>query len=149
MFIDIYIHLYFLLFIQLDDMKSSIELKQLNTLAECKGIDENISQVVEDLRRLKKNIEGKKRFKDLVLVHKALSDKNRLLIFEMLLEKEEMCICEFSIALGKTQPTISHHIQKLEDADLIEGIKSGKFIHYRLKKKSIKDLFYDLSINKV
>ena len=62
---------------------------------------------------------------------------NRFLIFQMLIEKEEMCICEFSIALNLKQSTISHHLQKLEESDLIEGIKSGKFIHYRIKKSGI------------
>lgn len=124
---------------------TSLELKQLQTLAECKANYTDIKQYVTDLKSLKSTIEQKKDFDALNKIHKALSDKSRLLIFEMLLEKGEMCICEFSIALEKTQPTISHHIQKLEQADLIEGIKSGKFIHYRIKKNTIETVLQQLN----
>jgi len=120
-------------------------MKQLQTLAECKAKNTDINQYVTDLKSLKTAIEQKKDFDALNKIHKALSDKSRLLIFEMLLEKGEMCICEFSIALEKTQPTISHHIQQLEKADLIEGIKSGKFIHYRIKKNTLEKLIHQLN----
>jgi len=123
-------------------MKDSTELKQLKTLAECKGTSTDLGKYVKDLRELKSKIEEHENFSKLIKACKALSDKNRLLIFKLILEKEEMCICEFSVALKKTQPTISHHIQKLENADLIEGIKSGKFIHYRVKKESAQLLFH-------
>ncbi len=123
----------------------SLELKQLQTLAECKAKNTDIKQYVTDLKALKSSIEQKKDFDALKKIHKALSDKSRLLIFELLLEKGEMCICEFSIALEKTQPTISHHIQKLEQADLIEGIKRGKFTHYRIKKNTIGKLLHQLN----
>jgi ArsR family transcriptional regulator len=128
-------------------MKITIELKQLKALAECKKDNTNISELVTDLKHLKNEIEEKISFNDQIKMHKALSDKNRLLIFEMLLKKGEMCICEFSIALQKSQPTISHHIQKLEAAELIEGIKSGKFIHYRIKEKYVQKLSNQLSQN--
>ena len=125
-------------------MNDSIEVKQLKTLAECKTNIKDIRTYMADLKLLKETIEIKTRFLEQVRMHRALADINRLLIFEMLLEKGEMCICEFSIALEKTQPTISHHIQKLEEAGLIEGIKSGKFIHYRIKKETTEKLFQQL-----
>ena len=128
-------------------MKNTIELKQLKVLAECKKDNTNISELVTDLKHLKSEIEQSISFNDQIKMFKALSDKNRLLIFEMLLKKGEMCICEFAIALQKSQPTISHHIQKLEAAGLIEGIKSGKFIHYRIKEKSVQKLFHQASQN--
>ncbi|MFX1294977.1 MAG: ArsR/SmtB family transcription factor [Promethearchaeota archaeon] len=123
---------------------NSIELKQLKTLTECKTGYIDINKYMINLKKLKNSIEQKIIFKDQIKMYKALADKNRLLIFNMLLENEEMCICEFSIALEKTQPTISHHIQKLEEADLIEGIKRGKFIHYRIKKETAEKMFQQL-----
>ena len=145
--IDVYKHFYFPNYIDCT-MNSSME-KQLKTLAECKtgGRDisiQEINRIVKDLRDLKQEIENKKSFNNIIKMNRALGDKNRTLIFQMLLKKEEMCICEMSIALEKTQPTISHHIQKLEEANLIEGIKSGKFIHYRIKKKSFEELFREM-----
>ena len=51
-----------------------------------------------------------------------------------LINKKEMCICELSTILDLSQPSISHHVKILEQAGLIEGVKSGKFIHYQIKK---------------
>ncbi|MBD3228387.1 MAG: metalloregulator ArsR/SmtB family transcription factor [Candidatus Lokiarchaeota archaeon] len=122
-------------------MSSDIEKHQLETLMECKGKDMDLNKYIKDLRLLKNNIETNIDFINVLKINKALSDKRRLLILRLLLEKEEMCICEFSIALNLTQPTISHHLRKLENAKLIEGVKSGKFIHYRVVKSQINKYF--------
>ena len=120
-------------------MPENIEYNQLKILMECKQDTTDINKYVEELRQLKEKLALDHNFHKFIKINKALSEKNRLLIFQLLLEKDEMCICEFSIALNLKQSTISHHLQKLEDANLIEGIKSGKFIHYRLKKPDVKD----------
>lgn len=122
-------------------MNISIKQKQLKTLVECKGDTANINEIIANLARSKAKIEGKTSFKPLLKILKALADKQRLLILELLLERGEMCICEFGFALDLSQPTISHHIPKLEDVELIEGIKSGKFIHYKIKKRAAEELF--------
>ena len=125
-------------------MNNSNEYKQLKTLAECKGANTDLGKYIKDLQNLSLNIEEDESFTKVIKACKALSDRNRLIIFKLLLEKEEMCICEFSFALKKSQPTISHHIQKLEEANIIEGIKNGKFIHYRIKKQSVQTIFHQL-----
>ncbi|MHA1270362.1 MAG: ArsR/SmtB family transcription factor [Candidatus Helarchaeota archaeon] len=113
------------------------EEKQLKSLLECKGTDINLIEYIEDLKLLKKSIEENHKFSEFLKINKALSDKNRFLMFELLLEKDEMCICEFSIALGLTQPTISHHLKILEFSGLIEGLKSGNFMHYKIKNNKL------------
>ncbi|MHA1300697.1 MAG: ArsR/SmtB family transcription factor [Candidatus Helarchaeota archaeon] len=118
-------------------MSGENEDKQLKTLMECKGNLTDPRQYKEELIELRKSFESNSEFKKLIKISKALYEKNRLLILKLLQEKGEMCICELSIAFDLSQPTISHHLQKLEDAELIEGVKSGKFIHYRLKKSNI------------
>ncbi|MHA1229449.1 MAG: ArsR/SmtB family transcription factor [Candidatus Helarchaeota archaeon] len=127
-------------------MSLELEKNQLEILLECKGDIKNIQEYINDLKKLKEKIDKNRDFINILKVNKVLSDKNRLLILGMLLEQEEMCICEFSIALNLTQPTISHHLKKLEDAGLIEGEKSGKFVHYRIVKSRIKD-YIDLLSN--
>ena len=120
-------------------MSEEIEYNQLKILMECKGDLTDPNKYVKDLKNLSEKIESNPEFKKIIKINKSISERNRLLILELLRENEEMCICELTFALDLSQQTISHHLQKLEDAKLIEGIKSGKFIHYRLKKTNIKN----------
>jgi ArsR family transcriptional regulator len=67
---------------------------------------------------------------------KALSDPTRLTILASLWKATEpICICDFTAALGLSQPTISHHMAKLKDAGLVESEKKGIWIYYRLRDK--------------
>ncbi|MFX1329702.1 MAG: ArsR/SmtB family transcription factor [Promethearchaeota archaeon] len=107
--------------------------EDIKTLIECIGLDVDIHQYIKDLEKTRDEILSRKNFKENVISHKALGHKSRYLIYN-LIKKKEMCICELSTILDSTQPTISHHVKILEQAGLIEGVKSGKFIHYNLKK---------------
>jgi len=69
---------------------------------------------------------------------KALADEKRLMIIKLLMNKE-MCLCELMIALKTTQPNLSHHLKTLEDHDLINRRKQGKWAYYSITdKKTIK-----------
>lgn len=62
---------------------------------------------------------------------KALGDENRLAILVMLLEGEK-CACELLDELKITQPTLSHHMKILCDAEIVESCKDGKWMHYSI-----------------
>ncbi|MHB8465128.1 MAG: ArsR/SmtB family transcription factor [Acidimicrobiales bacterium] len=64
----------------------------------------------------------------------ALGDPARVQILSMLAATPdgEACVCEFVEPLGKSQPTVSHHIKVLGDAGLIEGDRRGKWVWYRI-----------------
>jgi ArsR family transcriptional regulator len=66
------------------------------------------------------------------LYYKALSDEKRIGILK-LLEFREMCVCELTAALGVTQPNLSHHIKKLENAGLVKSERRGKWVYYKLE----------------
>lgn len=66
-------------------------------------------------------------------IFKALSDKNRLLILDML-SCGEMCACDIMEGLELTQPTISHHMKILQHAGLIDSRKRGKWVIYSINK---------------
>ena len=51
-----------------------------------------------------------------------------------LLSIREMCVCELITALSLTQPTTSHHLKILEDADLVQSRKEGKWVFYGIKR---------------
>ena len=67
-------------------------------------------------------------------IFNSIGDEKRLKIL-MLLEIREMCNCELAAALGTTQPNLTHHIQRLENAGLLNSRREGKYIHYRFKDK--------------
>lgn len=64
-------------------------------------------------------------------IFKALADKTRLRILN-LLRAREMCVCEIMIALGLTQPTASHHLRILESVELVEDLRKGKWVFYKI-----------------
>jgi ArsR family transcriptional regulator len=70
---------------------------------------------------------------------KALSDSTRLKIVE-LLNKGEICACEFVPITKKAQPTVSQHLRILENAGIIKSRKEGKSVIYSVTNKRIFDL---------
>lgn len=75
-----------------------------------------------------------------VEVLKALSDRNRLLILDML-SCGEMCACDIMEGIELTQPTISHHMKILVRAGLVKCKKQGKWMCYSINKPVVDDLF--------
>ena len=63
---------------------------------------------------------------------KALSDETRLQIVILLLERDELCVCDFVGALGQTQSKISRHLRYLYNAGLVQDRREGLWMHYRL-----------------
>ena len=61
----------------------------------------------------------------------ALSDPTRREIIQRL-KKREMTPSELLDQIEVTQPTLSHHLDILKRADLIEGTREGQFIRYSL-----------------
>jgi ArsR family transcriptional regulator len=65
---------------------------------------------------------------------KALSDETRLQIMVLLLEREELCVCDFVGALGQTQSKVSRHLRYLYNAGLVQDRREGLWMHYRISK---------------
>ncbi|WP_422487112.1 ArsR/SmtB family transcription factor [Gudongella sp. DL1XJH-153] len=74
-----------------------------------------------------------------VEVLKALADKNRLLILDML-SCGDMCACDIMEGLELTQPTISHHMKILVKSGVVEGKKAGKWVNYSINHDVVEDL---------
>ncbi|HBH82116.1 MAG TPA: ArsR family transcriptional regulator [Nitrospira sp.] len=68
------------------------------------------------------------------LTLKALADHTRLRILESLLG-EEKCVTDLVRGLHCPQPHISHHLRILRDAGLVEGIRAGQQVCYRIAPK--------------
>jgi len=69
--------------------------------------------------------------RELIKVMKALSDPNRVKMVK-LIQRRMLCVCEIQAALGLAQSTASKHLKILEEAGLIEYIKDGPWVNYRL-----------------
>lgn len=77
---------------------------------------------------------GEAQAAELEVVIKALADRHRLRIVNMLLraEGEAVCVCEFEPFLGLSQGTISHHLKKLVEAGLVEREARGNRSYFSL-----------------
>jgi ArsR family transcriptional regulator len=64
----------------------------------------------------------------------ALADPARLRLLSILADASagEVCACDFVEPLGRSQPTVSHHLKVLSEAGLITGDKRGRWIWYSI-----------------
>ena len=62
----------------------------------------------------------------------AISHPTRLRCLLLLLRFEELCVCEFTGALGAAQPHVSRHLAQLRAAQLVADRRDGLWIHYRV-----------------
>jgi len=81
-----------------------------------------------------KNNRRKEEFAPAAAILKLLAQENRLKIL-CILQGGEHCACRIIKHLGLPQNLVSHHLNKLKKAGLIEGRKDGVWIHYSLTKK--------------
>ena len=66
-----------------------------------------------------------------VKVFKALGDPTRLRIVRLLFERP-LCVCELIFVLKMEQSRISHHLQILREADLVEDKREGRWMIYEI-----------------
>lgn len=69
-------------------------------------------------------------------ISKALGDRNRLKILKAIQSHQGKLECSTIVSsLNLSQPSISHHIKKLVEAELIEPQKEGRFYFYSLNQE--------------
>ena len=56
------------------------------------------------------------------------------------LAAEQLCPCHLVEMTGARQPTVSHHLKVLRDADLVEAIPDGRFTYYRLRHERLAEV---------
>jgi len=69
---------------------------------------------------------------DTLATAKALADSNRLRVVAVLMEHEELCVCQITALLGLATATVSRHMTILHDARLLQSRKAGRWVFYRL-----------------
>ncbi len=85
--------------------------------------------------------------KDIVNVFKALSDDTRIDIIRKLLKQTELSCQQLMKFFSLSQPTLSHHFNKLIDAEVLTVRKDGVNHYYGVNKKYLENMGID--INKI
>ena len=114
--------------------------QRLKRLTETNYCQADIAEYRDELRHLADDVADVATAKKHSKIFKALASEKRVRIIKLLAVKE-MCICELMIALDLTQPNLSHHIQILENVDIINRTKKGKWVYCSLaNQKKVKAL---------
>ena len=72
---------------------------------------------------------------ELAGIFRALGDPGRLRLLSFLAAQPggEACVCNLTEPLGLSQPTVSHHLKVLTEANLLERERRGTWMYYRLR----------------
>src|SRR5918998_2211054 len=63
---------------------------------------------------------------------RALSDPTRLTLAAALREGEELCVCDISWIVGRSQNLVSHHLRTLRSHGMVRSRRDGKLVMYSL-----------------
>jgi ArsR family transcriptional regulator len=68
---------------------------------------------------------------DLAAAFKVLADPVRLRLLSLIAAAPDggACSCDLEEPVGKSQPTVSHHLSLLAEAGLITKRKAGRWVH--------------------
>jgi ArsR family transcriptional regulator, arsenate/arsenite/antimonite-responsive transcriptional repressor len=73
------------------------------------------------------------------ILFKALNDQTRREILELLRDRD-MTAGEIADHFAITKPSISHHLDLLKQAGLVEALKEGQFIYYSLNTTVVDEI---------
>jgi ArsR family transcriptional regulator, arsenate/arsenite/antimonite-responsive transcriptional repressor len=69
---------------------------------------------------------------------KALADPHRVKIVNLLATSPDpVCVCDLTGPLGRSQPTVSHHLKKLVQAGLLAREQRGTWAYYSLDRDAL------------
>ena len=72
---------------------------------------------------------------------KLLADPIRVQVLDVLRGHEQpVCQCELQPLFGVSQPTLSHHLRKLEEAGVVSVERRGKWAYYSTDPDSMEVL---------
>lgn len=66
-------------------------------------------------------------------VLKALGDPVRLRLVALIADADRVCVCELTPHFDLSGPTISHHLKVLREAGIVDGERTGTWIHYWIR----------------
>lgn len=75
----------------------------------------------------------------MTILFKALNDQTRRDILELLRDKD-LTAGEIADQFNISKPSISHHLDLLKQAELVEAVKQGQYIYYSLNTTIVDDI---------
>ncbi len=72
----------------------------------------------------------------------ALSDPVRLHLLSLIAAcgPDGACVCDLVGPVGRSQPTVSHHLKVLREAGLVSADKRGTWAWYRIERSTLERL---------
>jgi ArsR family transcriptional regulator, arsenate/arsenite/antimonite-responsive transcriptional repressor len=73
---------------------------------------------------------------------KVLADPTRLRLLSILLDTEggEACTCNLVEPVGLSQPTVTHHLQRMAEVGIVHGERRGRWTYYSVDKDAIANI---------
>ena len=73
---------------------------------------------------------------------KALADPVRLRLFSAIASHAggEACVCDVSVGVDVSQPTVSHHLKVLRDAGLLTSQRRASWVYYAVVPEALQDI---------
>ena len=68
------------------------------------------------------------------LIFQSLDDETRLRILALLLEEDELCVCDLVAVLKLPQSTVSRQLSLLKNAGWLKDRREGVWIHYSINR---------------
>lgn len=81
-----------------------------------------------------------KSFETYELKFKAIADKKRLQIMNLLTQKGSICVCDLAPMMDMTQSKLSYHLKILLDANIIKKETRGTWSFYELNQEELNHL---------
>jgi len=69
---------------------------------------------------------------DAVNFFKCLSDETRLSIVMLVVEHQELCVCDLTEKLQLSQPKISRHLALLRASGILQDRRQGQWVYYSI-----------------
>lgn len=86
-----------------------------------------------------------KSYAEYIPAFKAISDETRLKILDIL-SCGEMCACDILEGLSISQSTLSHHMKKLTDSEIVISRRDGLWVKYTLNKSKMDEIIEFISL---
>ena len=77
---------------------------------------------------------------EIVVKLKALADPIRLRLVHLIAQAGEGCACDLPAALDRSQPTVSHHLKVLVDAQILAREQRGKWAWFTVRHEELEAL---------
>ena len=69
-------------------------------------------------------------FQELLIWLRATAEPTRLRLLALCAERE-LSVSDLALVLGQSEPRVSRHLRILTEADLVERVRQGQWVHYR------------------